>query len=75
MESDPLVVVVAQARGHIRSRSPLKDSREKPTPDKADDRRTWCSEVGFERNQGRSKNLKRGSASKAERLRDSRESA
>jgi hypothetical protein len=35
MESDPLVVVVAQARGRIRSRSLLKNSREKPTPDKA----------------------------------------
>jgi hypothetical protein len=30
--------VVAQARGHIRSRSPLKDGQEKPTPDKAGDR-------------------------------------
>jgi hypothetical protein len=33
MGVDPLVVVVPQGRGHIRSRSPLNDSREKPVPD------------------------------------------
>jgi hypothetical protein len=38
MEVDPLVVVVPQGRGHIRSRSPLKDRREKPMPDKVSDR-------------------------------------
>ena len=31
-------MAVAQARGHIRSRSSWKDSREKPTPDKVGDR-------------------------------------
>ena len=34
MGVDPLVAVVPQGRGHIRSRSPRKDSREKPVPDK-----------------------------------------
>ena len=38
MEVDPLVAVVPQGRGHIRSRSPQKDRREKPMPDKAGDR-------------------------------------
>jgi hypothetical protein len=33
MEVDPLVVVVPQGRGHIRSRSPPMDSQEKPMPD------------------------------------------
>ena len=33
MGVDPLVVVVPQGRGHIRSRSPRKDSQEKPTLD------------------------------------------
>jgi hypothetical protein len=34
MEVGPLVAAVPQGRGHIRSRSPLKDRREKPTLDK-----------------------------------------
>jgi hypothetical protein len=34
-EVDPLVVVVSKERGHIRSRSPPKDSQEKPTWDEA----------------------------------------
>ena len=33
MESDPLVVVAAQARGRLRSRSLPMDSREKPALD------------------------------------------
>ena len=36
--SGPLDVAVPQGRGRIRSRSPLKDRREKPTLDKAGDR-------------------------------------
>ena len=38
MGVDPLVVVVPQGRGRIRSRSPLMDSREKPTWDEVSDR-------------------------------------